>query len=932
MDTRRPIQVLILSGLLLGLAAARPGGATAQTAAGAPRPTAAPPTAPMHPTYALLDADGISVLSSGQPVSTLRTCGSCHDTAFIQGHSYHAALGVDRFTAPGQVAGGRAWDTSPGAFGRWDPLLYRYLSPAGDALLDLGTAEWVKLFGARHVGGGPALVARDGRDLGALAPDPANPETAVLDPATGQAQAWDWSDSGTVEMNCFLCHTPNPNNAARTAALRAGAFRWANTATLLGTGLVEPTAGGYHWNAAAFDADGRLKPEYVAVQAPTNANCAQCHEGVHADATTPVSPAEMAGTPWNRLTTGQVIAPQPIADSGINLAGKEGLTRVWDVHAARQLQCTNCHYSLNNPVYVQEGAGSRAEHLTFDPRRLDMGEYLQRPVHDFAKGATAQHALAPELTDTMRRCESCHDAAPSHQWLPYTDRHLATVACETCHIPRLYGPALQAVDWTVLTTAAEPRRELRGVDGDPADARSLVTGYAPVLLSRRDADGSTRLAPYNLVTAWYWVYGAPARPVRLVDLTAAWLDGDHYAPAVLAALDADRDGALAASELVLDTPAKQAVIAARLAARGLANPRITGDVQPYSLSHGVADGEWAIRECRSCHGDNSRLTQPFALASAGPAGVAPALVAGTGTALGGNMIAGAHGGLDYQAVPAQSGLYLFGQSHVGWVDWLGLILLLGTMLAVVLHGGLRLFAALRLPSDTPELRQVYVYTVYERFWHWLQTFTVLGLIFTGLIIHKPEIFGVFAFQSVVQVHNILAAIVIVNASLSLFYHVASGEIRQYVPRPRGFVRRIVAQARFYLSGIFRNAPHPFEKAPERKLNPLQQVTYFGLLNVLLPAQVVTGALMWGAQRWPAAALRLGGLPLLAPAHTLIAWLLASFVVLHVYLITTGHTPLASLQAMMLGWDAVTTPGAPAPSAPVGRGEALAPAQESTHGS
>ncbi len=35
---------------------------------------------PLHPTFALLDSDGVSVLESGKPLSTMKTCGSCHDT------------------------------------------------------------------------------------------------------------------------------------------------------------------------------------------------------------------------------------------------------------------------------------------------------------------------------------------------------------------------------------------------------------------------------------------------------------------------------------------------------------------------------------------------------------------------------------------------------------------------------------------------------------------------------------------------------------------------------------------------------------------------------------------------------------------------------------------------------------------------------------
>ena len=144
-------------------------------------------------------------------------------------------------------------------------------------------------------------------------------------------------------------------------------------------------------------------------------------------------------------------------------------------------------------------------------------------------------------------------------------------------------------------------------------------------------------------------------------------------------------------------------------------------------------------------------------------------------------------------------------------------------------------------------------------------------------------------------------------SLALFHHLASGEIKQYIPQPRGFFGQAVEQSLYYIRGIFKGEEHPFEKSREKKLNPLQQVTYFGLLNVLLPLQIITGALMWGAQRWPEIANALGGLPFLGPFHTLVAWMLIAFIVMHVYLTTTaGHTPQAGIKSMIMGWDDVET--------------------------
>jgi thiosulfate reductase cytochrome b subunit len=249
-------------------------------------------------------------------------------------------------------------------------------------------------------------------------------------------------------------------------------------------------------------------------------------------------------------------------------------------------------------------------------------------------------------------------------------------------------------------------------------------------------------------------------------------------------------------------------------------------------------------------------------------------------------------------------LYVLGHSSVSAVDQAGIVIFLGTLVGIVAHGGLRFFSTRTNTHQEPELQEVYMYGVYERLWHWLQTAAIALLLFTGLIIHKPDLFGIFSFRYVVQVHNILAFILVTNAVLALFYHLASGEIRQYLPQPSGFFNQAITQTTFYLRGIFRGEEHPFEKTPQRKLNPLQQITYLGLLNVLLPGQIITGILMWGAQRWPQLTNQIGGLTYLGPIHSLISWLLASFIVMHVYLTTTGATPITNIRAMITGWDDV----------------------------
>lgn len=883
--------ILIIAGILLVSLALGIGTVLAQ-----PEPVPTQAASPLHPDFALLDSNGDNVLMSGNAVSTMQTCGQCHDTGFIQSHAFHSDLGLSDYQSTTDL------NASSGTFGKWDPLTYRYLSQTGDERLDLSTAEWLMLNGERVVGGGPATTSRDGKPLESAS----GYETSILN-QNGNIEGWDWEASGTMEMNCFLCHLETPNNEARTAFIQEGNFGNANTATLLGLNVVEYNGTEWAWNPEAFTENSKLKSEIVKIQDPTNKNCAACHGEVHTDTTEPLTYTACDLDYPQTATTGQVVAAQKISASGINLSGKDDLTRSWDIHAERQLQCTDCHYSLNNPSHAFEAQGDNPEHLVYDPRTLEIGEYLERPDHNFARGESAQFNVAPEQKGTMRRCESCHNANESHSdWLPYIDTHMAVVACETCHIPQMYAPAIESYDWTVLTTNSEPVKTCRGVDGEPNQVTSLVNGYEPVLLNRNNVDGGQLLAPYNLITSYYWVYednNGNKRPVRIMDLEAVYFENGKYAADIVSAFDTNTDGTLSDSELKIDSAPKEEAVKTKLTTLGLNNPRIEGLTQPYSINHNVSRGESAINECKSCHNDESRMTQSIKLSDYAPYGTTPVFDANNNVNATGEIVTGEDGAVYYNPAPANDDMYVFGSSRVNWIDWLGTLMFVGSLLGVIGHGTLRYVLGRKQTHGPVRTERVYMYESYRRFWHWLQTSSIIILLFTGLIIHRPDIFGAFSFRGVVTVHNVIAVILVLNAVLSIFYHVATDRMREYIPRPYGFFDDAILQAKYYMTGIFKHEPHPFEKRPDSRMNPIQKMTYFGILNVLLPLQIITGALMWLVQKYPNI---LGGLPFLAPFHSLVAWTFATFIIVHVYMTTTGATPLEAMKAMVTGYEEVET--------------------------
>lgn len=196
-------------------------------------------------------------------------------------------------------------------------------------------------------------------------------------------------------------------------------------------------------------------------------------------------------------------------------------------------------------------------------------------------------------------------------------------------------------------------------------------------------------------------------------------------------------------------------------------------------------------------------------------------------------------------------------------------------------------------------RRVYLYPKFERFWHWTQAFLILFLALTGFEIHGSYRF--FGFENAVHLHNNAAMILIVLIIFAIFWHFTTGEWRQYLPT----TQNLKAQLEYYLTGIFRNAPHPTRKTSLSKLNPMQRLVYLGLKVLFIPVMVISG-LVYLFYRYPRngeiLSLGINDLTPIAYIHTLGAYILLAFVLVHVYLITTGHTLTSNLRAMITGWE------------------------------
>lgn len=193
---------------------------------------------------------------------------------------------------------------------------------------------------------------------------------------------------------------------------------------------------------------------------------------------------------------------------------------------------------------------------------------------------------------------------------------------------------------------------------------------------------------------------------------------------------------------------------------------------------------------------------------------------------------------------------------------------------------------------------IYLYTRYERFWHWLQSLLIIILLVTGFEVHGTYTF--LGFGTAVSVHNFAGLTWLIAFAFFVFWIFTTGEWRQYVPT----TKKMLEVMRYYAYGIFKGESHPVPKRKDAKHNPLQRLTYLSLAAFLLPLQMITGFLYWGYNDWQSWGLGFLSLKVLAVVHTLGAFAILSFLIVHVYMTTTGHSITAHVRAMLTGWEEV----------------------------
>jgi thiosulfate reductase cytochrome b subunit len=194
----------------------------------------------------------------------------------------------------------------------------------------------------------------------------------------------------------------------------------------------------------------------------------------------------------------------------------------------------------------------------------------------------------------------------------------------------------------------------------------------------------------------------------------------------------------------------------------------------------------------------------------------------------------------------------------------------------------------------------YHYPVWVRLWHLVNAILCILLIITGLMIflHDPVAGTADVAAGRSRLHNVSGIILTVSYLGFFAGNLSTENGNHYRTRLRGSFSRFLKQVRHYIYRQFRGEEAPFPVDSERKFNPVQKGTYAGVMYLVVPFLIITGALMMHSD--PAERLSSGFdiYTILDILHIVLAVIVTVFLLVHLFISITGR----HLMSIVSGWS------------------------------
>ena len=200
------------------------------------------------------------------------------------------------------------------------------------------------------------------------------------------------------------------------------------------------------------------------------------------------------------------------------------------------------------------------------------------------------------------------------------------------------------------------------------------------------------------------------------------------------------------------------------------------------------------------------------------------------------------------------------------------------------------------------MNKVYLHSLTNRVWHWINALIVLILLITGIQLRGPEIEILPKFSMVVWIHKYVGFAMAASFLYWLVYEIITGNFRRhYLLRPAD--ARLMGRQMFYYGiGIFQGKENPSIPTPDGKFNPLQKIAYGSIMLIFTPIIVVTGILFSDIFFFRRAIDLMYGIRVLDGLHVIAAYIFLLYFVVHVYMSTLGQNIFSHTKAMIVGYE------------------------------
>jgi thiosulfate reductase cytochrome b subunit len=198
--------------------------------------------------------------------------------------------------------------------------------------------------------------------------------------------------------------------------------------------------------------------------------------------------------------------------------------------------------------------------------------------------------------------------------------------------------------------------------------------------------------------------------------------------------------------------------------------------------------------------------------------------------------------------------------------------------------------------------KLYLYPIWLRVWHAINALVILILIATGISLQYIDInFEMMKFDSSVTFHNIAGYIMGINYTFFVIANFVTGNIRFYRIKPKGLVKKLLKQSNYYAFGMFKGEKTPYPITKDRKFNPLQKVTYVFFMFVIVPLLIISGLALLFPEFILPRVLGFSGIQLTAMLHASTGFLVSLFLIIHIYISTTGKPISANFKSILNGY-------------------------------